>query len=409
MTEVALEEHGRQLVYTITKDSAAVGYVVIDSMVEGRSCGGLRMLPDIDEAEIRHLAQKMTLKYGLLGLPQGGAKAGVRGNPEWSEEKRRDLLESFGRAISPLLRSHAYVPNQDMGTNDEDIRYMLRAVGTSIKRRELRGTDSGYYTALTIMAGLKQAARQLGLALSGASAAIEGFGRVGRPLAELLTESNVRVVAISTQRGAIFNPQGLDVKRLKEIASKERGRVVELYPNAKRTDRAALLELPVDLLCPCARHDSLNVGNASRVKARIISPGANNPVTPEAERVLHERGVLCMPDFVTNCGGVLGGTMEFASVNRRRIAAFIDHHIGSRMAWFLAEASRHGVVPSQIATRMAEHGFEQMSRESDHPTPLRRVFNFTLELYRRGCIPGPLVAPLSIPYFKRRLAACTGF
>jgi glutamate dehydrogenase (NAD(P)+) len=402
--EAFLEKHRSQLVCTVASGSSAMGYVVIDSVVVGRSCGGLRMLPDIDEEEMRALARAMTLKYGFLGLPQGGAKAGVRGDPESSQEERWLRLKAFGCAIAPLLRSRTYIPGTDMGTNNADIRYMLRAVGVPVRRRELRGRDSGYYTALTVKAGAKQAAKHMGLTLSGASVAIEGFGKVGSALAGLLAEANARVVAISTLKGAIFNPKGLDVTRLKDLAAKKGSRVVELYPEAERMDRAALLELPVDLLCPCARHNSLHTDNAARVKARIICPGANNPVTPEAEHTLFKQGVLCMPDFVTNCGGVLGGTMAFASVSNTRIAAFIERHIGARVEWLLNEAARQRVLPREIAVRIAQRRFEQVRRDAEHPTALGRLFNFALELYRRGCIPGPLVASLSLPYFEKSLA-----
>lgn len=405
MAKAEVWEKGRtQLVYTAVQDSVVMGYVVIDSTVGGRSCGGLRMLPDIDEAEIRGLARAMTLKYGFLGLPQGGAKAGVRGNPEAPQAERRHRLVEFGRAVAPLLRSRTYIPNTDMGTENTDIRHMLLSVGVPIKRRELRGTQSGYYTALSALTSAKQAIRHLGMTLSGCSVAIEGFGKVGRALAELLDEANVRVVAISTSRGGFFNPQGLDLKRLKDLEAKAGSRVVDLYTEAERIDRAALLELPVDLLCPCGRHNSLHADNAHCVKARIICPGANNPVTPEAERILFERGVLCLPDFVTNSGGVLGGTMEFASVRKDRIALFVERHIGRRVAWLLGEGARQGVRSRQIAVPFALRRFDQVRRNAAHPTTLDRVFGLALELYRRGFIPRPLVAALSLPYFDKLMA-----
>ena len=193
------------------------------------------------------------------------------------------------------------------------------------------------------------------------------------------------------------------LKKLKELAAIDGGRVVETYQEAKSIDRAALLELPVDLLCPCARHNSLHIDNAARVRARIICPGANNPVTPEVERVLFEKEVLCLPDFVTNCGGVLGGTMEFASVNKAMIAVFIDLHIGSRIASLLDESARRSILPREIAVPLALQRFEEVRRNAAHPTLLSRLFSVALELYRRGCVPGPLVAALSLPYFKKRL------
>jgi glutamate dehydrogenase/leucine dehydrogenase len=393
-----------QLVCTVVHDSDVIGYVVIDSMVAGRSRGGLRLRADISEEEMRAVARSMTLKYGFLGLPQGGAKAGVRGEPEGGQVARRQLLERFGRAIAPLLRNSIYIPDTDMGTTNADIQHLLDSVGIRTKRRELRGANSGYYTALTVMAGARQATACLGIGLAGATAAIEGFGKVGSALAELLVAAKVRLVAVSTSHGAIFQPAGLNLAKLQELSAREGSRVVELYREANRIDPGAMLELPVDLLCPCARHNRLNIDNAARIKARIICAGANNAVTPAAERILFERGVLCMPDFVTNCGGVLGGTMEFASVDRARIEEFIDRHIGDRIAWMLAEARRKGSVPREIALAIAKKRFDQVCSAAMQPSPLKRVFSLGLEFYRRGWVPGQFVAALALPYFKRCLA-----
>ncbi len=401
---VPTEKDDSQVLITVSQGQEVLGYVAIDSTVGGRSCGGLRMLPDIDEPEMRGLARAMTLKYGFLGLPQGGAKAGVLGDPEAPQTERRKRIEAFGQAIAPLLLSRIYVPGTDMGMDNADIRYMLETVGVKVKRRELLGTQSGYYTALTVFAGAKQAARFLGLDISDCSVAVEGFGNVGGELAELFARLNARVVAVSTSRGAIFNPEGLDIKRLRGLAAEAGSRAVDLYPDAERIDRAALLELPVDLLCPCARHHSIHAGNVDRVKARVICAGANNPVTPEAERILFERGVQCLPDFVTNCGGVLGGTMEFASVSKECIEAFIDRRFGARIAWLLDEAAKQRTLPRDIAEPLALSRFDQVRRDACNPTLSSRFFEGGLELYRRGWVPGGLVARLSLPYFEKLLA-----
>lgn len=381
-----------------------MGYVAIDSTVGGRSCGGLRLLPDVEEAEMRGLARAMTLKYGFLGLPQGGAKAGVRGDPEAPLAERRLRLAAFGQAIAPLLHSRVYVPGPDMGTDNADVRYLLEVTGVPVKRRGLRGGRSGYYTALTAFAGARQAARRLGRELAACTAAVEGFGKVGSALALLLAGAGARVVAVSTSRGALYRAEGLDVEGLCALAREKGSRVVEVYSDAQRLPREGLLELPVDLLCPCARHDSVHAGNVARVSARAICPGANNPVTPEAERMLHGRRVLCLPDFVTNSGGVLGGTMEFASVGRPQIEAFIARHIGQRIGWLLDEAESRQVLPREVAVPLAMRRFAQVQERAARPTPLGRLFGVGLEMYRRGWAPAALVGRLSVRYFERTLA-----
>jgi glutamate dehydrogenase (NAD(P)+) len=385
----------------VVHNGNTLGYVAIDSTVHGRSCGGLRMLPDIDEAEIRALARSMTLKYGFLGLPQGGAKAGVFGNPDASQPERLERLIEFGHAIKSLLLTKTFIPTSDMGTNNADIRHMLNAVGIRVGRRELQNNSSGFYTAHSVLAGVVQSSRHIGLNLSRCTVAIEGFGNVGKPLASLLTHAGAKVVAISTSHGGLYNPRGLDVDRLTRLADEVGSRVVEVYPEVEFIDREVLLELQVDILCPCARWNSIHINNAMRIAAQVICPGANDPITPDAERILFERGVLCLPDFVINCGGVLGGTMEFASVNRERITAFIERYIGERIAWLLKEAKAKSVLPRDVAVPLALHRFEQVQQSTNHPTPLHRLFEVGLEFYRRGWIPDSLVGTLSLRYFRR--------
>jgi glutamate dehydrogenase/leucine dehydrogenase len=406
--DLILKNEGNTRIFTAINQAQVLGHVVIDSTIRGRSCGGLRMLPDIDEAEIQALARTMTLKYGFLGLPQGGAKAGVIGNPEAPEPERLKRLVEFGHAIEPLLRTKTFVPNADMGTQSADIRHMLNSLGIRVGYRDLRNEFSGYYTAISVLAGVVQSAEHIGLNLSRCTTAIEGFGNVGRPLASLLARAGIKVVAISTSRGALYNPAGFEMNQLFRLTDEAGSRVVEVYRDAEFIKREALIELPVDILCPCARWNSIHPGNASHISATIICPGANNPVTPEAEITLFERGVLCLPDFVTNCGGVLGGTMEFASVSREKITTFIDRHIGERITWLLKEAKAKRALPREVAVPLALHRFEKVAQGAAHPTPFSRLFNVGLELYRRGWVPGPLVGTLSLHYFKRILATPAG-
>ena len=404
--ELLTKKEDGATVWTATDGRSVLGYVVVDSTIRGRSCGGLRMLPDVDEPELRYLARSMTLKYGFLALPQGGAKAGIRGDPDAPLDQRRKLLVEFARVIAPLLRSKTFLPCADMGTKGADIRYMLGSVGLPVPRRHLPGDASGYYTALSVLAGAGQAARHLRFDLAGCTAAIEGFGSVGRPLANLLAGQGVKVVAISTSSGAIYDPKGLGVDRLERLAEEAGSAVVELYWRAERIDRAALLELDVDLLCPCARHHSIHEGNAARIAARAICPGANNPLTEPAEVALTQRGVLCLPDFVTNCGGVLGGTMEFAAIAPRSIAAFIERHLAAAIGAILDQADRDRVPPRAVAEAMAMRRFDRVKHRAEHSLS-SRLFGAAVGLYRCGLLPSRLVGALA-PYYFRRLPAFSG-
>ncbi|MHB0857155.1 MAG: Glu/Leu/Phe/Val family dehydrogenase [Anaerolineae bacterium] len=395
-------DNAGQMLCTVTRGSEVLGFVAIDSLVGGRSCGGLRMLPDVDAEELAALARSMTLKYGFLGLPQGGAKAGVRGDPEAPEEERRARLVAFGEAIAPLLQKQVYVPGTDMGTNNADIRGMLRAVGVRPGRRELRVTDSGYYTALTVFVGAQRAAHSIRLPWAGSRVAIEGFGKVGGALGELCADSGALVVAVSTSRGTLYNPDGLDVPRLRRLGEQVGSRLVEIYPEGERLACAALHALPLDVLCPCARHHSVRVDNAPSISARLLAPGANNPVVPEAEALLSARGVLCLPDFVTNCGGVLGGTMAFAGHDRAAIEAVVQHRYGAAVDQLLSTGASSGRALREIAQEVALRRLDTVRQQAAKPSIVGRVFALGLAFYRQGIAPAAVVTPLSRGYFERR-------
>ena len=382
------------------EDGDLVGYVVIDSTVCGRSCGGLRIAADVTENEMRILARSSTLKFGFPGLPQGGAKAGVCGDPDAPRAERLDLLVAFGRAISDVLHDGSYMPFADMATTNADMRHMLDAVGVRIPSRALRECDSGYHTACSVLGGVIAASAHTGLDLAGTTVAVEGFGKVGGALAGLLAEAGAKIVAVSTSRGALYNSNGLAVGKLIELAREVGSCVVEEYADADRIECSALLELPVDFLCPCARLHSLHEGNAGRVGASVVCGGANNPLTLAAEEALISRGVLCLPDFVTNCGGVLGGTMTFASISHDDIRAFLTENICSAVTGLLAESGRTGRALRAIAEEAAMLRFERSKFAAEHPRLRGRLMNVGLSLYRHGFLPGWLVGRMAPGYFK---------
>jgi glutamate dehydrogenase (NAD(P)+) len=393
----------------VVRDGGQIlGFVAIDTTVRGRALGGLRLAPDVTAEEVTGLARAMTLKYGLAGLPQGGAKAGVLGDPEAPEGERRARLQAFARAIAPLLMARVYQPDTDMGTRAEDIHAMLETVGLRIGRRALRSDRSGHYTALTVLAGARAALSRRGARLENATAAIEGFGAVGGSLATLLDRAGARVVAVSTSRGALHDPRGLDVPRLEELAARHGSAFVLEYREAERVAPEALRELPVDLFSPCARPGSIGAESAARVQARAISSGANDPIEPQAEAILAERGVIVVPDFVANMGGVLGGTMRFAAVGERRIEAFLLTSVGAWIDALLARAEEEGVPTRQIAVPLARERFEAIRWRAEHPGRAGRVVDAIVELHRRRLLPRPLVGAFAPRWFEAALAPPPG-
>ena len=379
------------------------GWLAVDSIIDNHFCGGLRMLPDVSAPELTELAKAMTWKHAFLGLPHGGAKAGILYDEGTQKEQKRGLLSAFGRKIGDLLRDRVYLPGSDMGTTGEEIRDMLQRAGVRVPKRALRGENSGWYTSLTVVASVKAAALFQGLDLAGAAVAIEGFGAVGSSVAEGLRRLGSKVVAISTSRGALYSPAGLDVARLIESSRRHGSEVVDFYGGAERMEKESLLELGVDVLLPCARHHSIHMNNVSRIKAGLICCGANVPATREAEKHLWQSGILCVPDFVSNAGGVLGGTMEFAGVSLSVIVKFVDRHFSRQVSVLIERARREGLCVRDVAEQIAMDRWRRVKGSSERRALPNKVFSLGLDLYRNGMIPAACVGVLARRYFRRRI------
>ena len=396
------EEDGRRF-YIASQDSKILGFIAIDSMIGGRARGGLRMLPDVSPEEIRDAARAMTLKYGFLGLPQGGAKAGVRGNGEAPSEEKQARLADFAGIAAPLLVQRIYVPDSDLGTTAPDIQAMMRSIGAKVTRREWRTTRSGYFTAYSCLVSATAALDHQGKALEGQSVAIEGFGSVGSNLARLVEARGGSVVAVSTSQGGVYDPDGVNLDLLGRLSEAHGSAFVRQVDPGLQIERSALLELPVDLLCPCARRHSIQQDNASRVTTPMICSGANDPISPAAEQDLLDRGTVVLPDFVTNSGGVLGGTMDFAGVGDTAAIALFEKFYGDRIATLLDAVAARGLSPRALATADALERHATVRQAAEHPSATGRVFGIGLEAYRKGWLPPSLVALLSPMYMQRLL------
>jgi glutamate dehydrogenase (NAD(P)+) len=340
-----------------------VGYLVIDRALGNAAIGGIRMAPNVTLEEVAYLARAMTLKCSFLNLWVGGAKAGITASGPLVADRRREVLEAFGRGLGPILRTGIYIAGEDLGISAEDLDIVLQAAG--LPKVAVR-TDSPYYTGLTVVETIRQALVSRGCSLNASTVAIEGFGRVGSNVATLLASEGARIVAVSTCEGAIYNPRGLDVEQLIALRRKHGDHFVNESTDAERLDLADLLLLDVNILVPCARPWTISDKNAGQVRAGVVVPGGNIAVTPSAERALFGRGILYLPGFIANCGGVFAASMVAKGFLREDIESVIETEFARRVARVLDKAQASGAMPSEVAREAAWQNFQHSAWQMGH-------------------------------------------
>jgi glutamate dehydrogenase/leucine dehydrogenase len=345
-----VDEHGPRLVAVLRLPGGCVGYVVVDDVTLGPAIGGVRLGASVTPAEVARLARAMTLKNAAALLPHGGGKAGILSPAKLDEAAREQVIRAFAQGIRGL---DEYIPGPDMGTDETAMAWVHDEIGRAVGLPSLLGGipldeigATGYGVAVCAEA-LDKAGR---LTLAGARVAVQGFGAVGRHAALGLLERGARVVAVSDTSAAVYDADGLDAAAL--VAFKRDHRLVD-YPDAKILDRDALLTVDCDLLIPAAQPDVIHQGNADQVRARVVVPGANIAVTAEAEAKLHARGVLSVPDFIANAGGVICAAVEYRGGGRTQAFAEIADRIRANTAELLARATADGRPLRAAAEAMA--------------------------------------------------------
>jgi glutamate dehydrogenase (NAD(P)+) len=380
-------------IYSFSDNNNLLGYLIVDSDINGVFGGGVRIVPDISKFELSHLAKNMTLKYAFLNIPFGGAKAAIITHQEdIAEEHKKDLIVRFAKNLTPFKRS--YQPGKDVGISDQDHQLMLEAAGFKYNP----ATDSGFYTALSVFISSEESARQLNINLNNAAIAIEGFGKVGSHTAKLFFEAKAKVIAVSTSKGAIYNPEGLDIDHLLKLREIHHSDCVNKYGNAKEIKIEDLLVLPVDLLVPCALSWSINCNNAHRIRAKIVVCGANIPVTDKAKKILLDKNICYFPDFVSNSGGVFGAMMETLYGNKKIATKSLKQKITPKVKHLFALSKTNKGTLEQIAIDMADANRKKMTQKEQ--TTRRKLFSFALAVFKTGYMPKTLIRLLGPVYFK---------
>jgi glutamate dehydrogenase (NAD(P)+) len=296
-------------------------YRVQHSTVLGPTKGGVRYDSEVSLGECAALAMWMTWKCALLRLPYGGAKGGVRCNPrELSRDELQKITRRFTSELLPVIGPQADIPAPDMATNEQTMAWMMDtysmqvghavpeivtgkpiSLGGSLFRHEATGAG--------VVMVIVRACERLGWSLADQRCVVQGFGNVGGVAAAELHDRGARVVAVSDISGGVHDENGLDVPALRRFAE-EHGSLEE-FRDCERVTNEELLELPCDILVLAAREDQVTGENAPRLHAKMVAEGANGPTSLEADAILAERGVVVLPDVLTNAGGVTVSYFEW--------------------------------------------------------------------------------------------------
>jgi glutamate dehydrogenase (NAD(P)+) len=301
--------------------SVFIGYRVTHNIARGPSKGGIRYHPDVTLDEVKSLSMWMTWKCALMGLPFGGAKGGVVCDPKrLSTGELERLTRRYTSEIINDIGPERDIPAPDVGTDGRVMAWIFDTYSMN-KGHSVLGVVTGKPLSVGGSLGRQEATARGSLyciqALSQKqdkrvrdfTVAIQGFGNVGAHLARLLHAEGATVVAVSDSQGGVYNGSGLDVPTV--LAHKQERGVLTGLANAEAITNEELVELPCDILAPCALEQVITEENAGRVKAPVICEGANGPITPTADAILEDRGVLVLPDVLANAGGVVVSYFEW--------------------------------------------------------------------------------------------------
>lgn len=325
--------------------------LVVDNVALGPAIGGLRVARDVSTPECARLARAMTLKNAAAGLAHGGGKSVLHGDARMLIERKETLIRAFAGA---LRNETDYIFGPDMGTDERCMAWVHdeihRACGLpaelgGIPLDELGATGWGLAHCAEV------AAPAAGIELAGASVAVQGFGAVGRHAARFLAKRGSILIAACDTTATLHDPAGLDVAKLS--AFKEGGGRLADYPAAPRLAVDAILDVACDIWIPAARPDVVREDNAGRLQAKLVLQGANIPFTEAAESALAARGVLVIPDFIANAGGVICAAMEYHGATRGAAFEAIAAKVRENTAAVLQAVKARQQLPRAAALELA--------------------------------------------------------
>lgn len=301
------------------------GYRIQHSTSRGPAKGGIRFHPAVNNDEVKALAAWMTFKCAVVNIPYGGGKGGVVCDPhELSERELRAITRRFTAAIMPLIGSDQDIPAPDVGSNAAVMGWMMDTY-SMLKGHCVHGVVTGKpielggalgrneATGRGVMFTTRNIMKKMGMEMKGTDVAVQGMGNVGSITAKLLHQEGMKVVAVSDVSGGIYKKEGLDIPAILAYLGKDRKNLLSGYEEEgmTRITNEELLELPVTVLVPAALENQINGTNADKIQAKLIVEAANGPTAAEADPILNEKGVVIVPDILSNAGGVVVSYFEW--------------------------------------------------------------------------------------------------
>ncbi len=297
------------------------GYRVQHNITRGPAKGGIRYFPGVTLDEIKALAMLMTWKCAIVNIPFGGAKGGVVCNPlKMSEEELERLTRRYTSEIISIIGPERDIPAPDIATNSQTMAWIMDTYSID-KGYSVPGVVTGKPIAIGGSEGRTKATgrgvvytlfntlKHLDLNIEGEKVVIQGYGKVGSVVANLLFKEGCKIIGIGEIDGAVYNPDGLNINKLNKYREKS-GSVVG-FKEAESISNKKVLELKCDILIPAALENQVTKDNASRIKAKIIVEAANGPITPAADKILKEKKIFIVPDILANAGGVTVSYFEW--------------------------------------------------------------------------------------------------
>lgn len=361
------DEFGPEILMNVYDPQTGMrGFLVIDNTALGVGKGGIRMTPNVSMEEIFRLARTMTWKNALAGIPFGGAKGGI----VWTngtDSLKKKYVQAYANLICNLIPKK-YIAGPDVNTGEREMQWIAEALKNKMAAtgkpsrigglpHELGSTGFGVTESVKIALGIA------GIDIKTARIGIEGFGNVGSFAFKFLSESGANIVAVSDSRGTAYLENGkFDGSKLSSL--KKQKKTVSDYPKADKLEKGAIFSLPLDVLVLATVTDVINESNKNSVRAKIIAEGSNIPMSEKIEAEFFKKGILVVPDFVANAGGVISSYAEYAGYSPKKMFNLIKEKINQSSRAVLSGSLRKNKNPRDIALGLAKEKIRKAMKSS---------------------------------------------